>query len=104
MIRHVPMTQAKRNSHKNNLSITIATYFQSSITCEQRGDKSIKRCAYNANYNIILLCSMRKSIVLKDSHSVRNPSEHFDGEITNPSVSVCDGSDLLSSFFFFDKA
>ena len=36
MIRHVPITHAKLKIHRNSRSRTIATYFQSSITCNTR--------------------------------------------------------------------
>lgn len=40
IIDTVPTIQANVNIHKNNLSSTIATYFQSSITCN-RNSKNI---------------------------------------------------------------
>lgn len=55
IMAHVPTMQAKVNTHRKNLSNTIDTYFQSSITCLHTDVTKSQQYRFRFRYTFIII-------------------------------------------------
>lgn len=70
MIAAVPKTQANAKSHRNKRSRTMATYFQSSSTCEKKIEGHKRKRKKNMCYKQLNYCNSRLMIT---NYAVKYP-------------------------------